>query len=133
MKVTPAQYAESLFVSLKGKSDKEAKQVLDKFVEVLITNNHVSQLDKIIDSFSAIWNRENKVIEAEIKTANKLDKEVIKMLQDYVAKLAGVSDIKTVETVDKTLLGGFVVKYEGKLIDNSLKTKVQTLKNNLKK
>lgn len=133
MKVTPKQYAESLFASLNGKSDKEAKQVLDKFVAVLVSNNHLSQIDKILESFGTIWNRENGLIEAEIKTANKLDKDVIKILQDYVGKLAGVSDIKTTEIIDKSLLGGFVVKYEGKLIDNSLKTKLQALKNNLKK
>ncbi len=132
MKVTPKQYAESLFSSLQGKSGKEVKVILDKFVDVLIANNHVSQLDKILDSFTIIWNRENKIVEAEIKTANKLDKDVVKMLQDYVSELAGVSDINTTETIDKDLLGGFVVKYEGKLVDNSLKTKVQTLKNNLK-
>jgi F-type H+-transporting ATPase subunit delta len=132
MKVTPKQYAESLFSSLQGKSKKEAQAILDKFVNVLIANNHVSQLDKILDSFITIWNRENKIVEAEIKTASKLDKDVIKMLQEYVSELAGVSDITTTETIDKDLLGGFVVKYEGKLVDNSLKTKVQALKNNLK-
>jgi len=133
MKVTPKQYAESLFESLHGKSEKTAKNILNEFVGVLIANNHTSQIDKILDHFTMLWNRENGIVEAEIKTANKIDTEVIETLKKYVAELSDAEKIKITEVVDKDLLGGFVIKYEGKIVDNSLKTKLQNFKDNLRK
>jgi F-type H+-transporting ATPase subunit delta len=133
MKVTPKQYAESLFESLHDKSEKAVKNILNEFVDVLIANNHTSQLDKILDHFTMLWNRGNGIVEAEIKTANKLDSKVIETLKTYVGEIAESKNIQMTEVVDKDLLGGFVVKYEGKIVDNSLKTKLQNFKDNLKR
>lgn len=133
MKVSPKQYAESLFESVQGKGDKEVKNILNEFVKVLIVNNHTSHLDRILDHFNTLWNRGNGIVEAEIKTANKLDDSVIKILKDYVGELSEAKNIVMTEVVDKELLGGFVIKYEGKIVDNSLKTKLQSFKNNLKR
>jgi len=133
MKLTPGQYAEGLFESINGKSEKEAKEILNKFVDLLIVNNQTSQLRKILTSFESVWNRGNGIIEAEIKVANKLDNSSREILQAYVKEITKAKNIEMNEVVDASLMGGFVVKYEGSIIDNSLKTKLQSLKNNLNK
>lgn len=133
MKLNPKQYAEGLFESINGKSEKEAQVVLDKFVSLLIVNNQTSQLRKILDSFDSIWKQRNGIIEAEIKVAKKLSDDSRKILQNYVLEISKAKNVEMTEVIDETLLGGFIVKYDGSIVDNSLKTRIQDLKNNLNK
>jgi len=131
MKLNPKQYAEGLYESINGKSEKEAQVVLDKFVSLLITNNQTSQLRKILDSFDSIWKQRNGIIEAEIKVAKKLSDDSRTILQNYVLEISKAKNVEMTEVIDETLLGGFIVKYDGSIVDNSLKTRIQDLKNNL--
>lgn len=133
MKLNPKQYAEGLFESINGKSEKEAQVVLDKFVSLLIANNQTSQLRKILDSFDSIWKQRNGIIEAEIKVAKKLSDDSRIILQNYVLEISKAKNVEMTEVIDETLLGGFIVKYDGSIVDNSLKTRIQDLKNNLNK
>lgn len=131
MKLTPKQYAEGLFESINGKNEKEAQVVLDKFVSLLIVNNQTSQLRKIVDSFDLIWKQRNGIIEAEIKVAKKLGNDSREILQKYVLEISKAKNVEMTEVIDESLLGGFIVKYDGSIVDNSLKTRIQDLKNNL--
>lgn len=131
MKLTPKQYAEGLFESINGKNGKEAQVVLDKFVSLLIVNNQTSQLRKIVDSFDLIWKQRNGIIEAEIKVAKKLGNDSREILQKYVLEISKAKNVEMTEVIDESLLGGFIVKYDGSIVDNSLKTRIQDLKNNL--
>lgn len=131
MKLNPKQYAEGLFETINGKSEEEAQVVLDKFVSLLIANNQTSQLRKILDSFDSIWKQRNGIIEAEIKVAKKLSDDSRTILQNYVLEISKAKNVEMTEVIDETLLGGFIVKYDGSIVDNSLKTRIQDLKNNL--
>ncbi|MFH0972492.1 MAG: F0F1 ATP synthase subunit delta, partial [Patescibacteria group bacterium] len=46
---------------------------------------------------------------------------IIKLLSCYIIKLSQVSDVFISESIDKNLLGGFVIKYGDKILDASLR------------
>lgn len=133
MKITPKQYAQSLLETVEGKEDREVKAVIEKFIKVLIANNQVSQIGRIIDYFERMWNRDFGVVKVEIKSTNKLDKDVVALIKKYVIELSGAKEIKIEEAVDEKILGGFVVRYGDKIMDSSLRTRLQGLKEELKK
>lgn len=131
MKITAKQFALSFYESLEGKTAEQAKAVIKKFVEFLAGKNMLEQADKIEAEFLKIWNEKNGIIEALLISANELDKANIKLLKNYIAVLAGAKTVSLKEKIDKSILGGVVIRYGDKVIDGSLKTTLNNLKEKL--
>lgn len=128
MKIKAKQYAQSLFELVKDSDEKEAKKVIQKMAEVLVKNNQGSQVEKIISYFNSLWDKEKGVLEAEIISANKLDKSVVSLLNDYIVKLLGNKDVVLKERIDASIKGGFIIRVDDKIFDSSLDTRVKELK-----
>lgn len=128
MDITPKQYAAALHDSVKEKKKNNLKAILKEFVKFLAVNNDILKSEKIILEFEKIWNKKNKIVEAEIISADVLDKPTVKLLKEYIAKLSGAEQVFSSQLVEKNLLGGVVVKYGDKIIDGSLKTRLNNLK-----
>ncbi len=128
MKITVKQYAQSLYEAVKDKKDSQLRDVVKIFFGVLMANNDVARFDKISMEFEKIWNRENGIVEAQAVSAKKLDKNIIKLLNSYIARLTGARTVILDSAVDKDILGGIVLKYGDKVLDGSLKSRLAELK-----
>jgi F-type H+-transporting ATPase subunit delta len=133
MKITPKQYAQSLYESLKGEDKKHASEIVKKFFEVLVKNNNVGQMSRIIEQFAKIWNAENGIAESVVTSAKELDKETVKLLNGYIAEQTGAKEVQITEKVDKDILGGVVIRYGDQVLDGSLKTRISSLKEQMVK
>ena len=133
MKITPKEYATGLFYSISGKNDDEIKNIVNNFVNLLIINNDVSKADKVSQVFSSLWNKENKIVESEVTTSNKLDAESQESLKKFLIKESKAKEIIIKENIDKSILGGMIIKYNDKILDRSLKTKIKNLNNFIKR
>jgi len=131
MKITPKQYALSLYESARGKNEKEIGGIIDNFFNAIIQNNDFSKLNEIIEEYKTVKNKKEGVVEVEIASARKLNDETVKLLSDYAVKLAGAKKAETRTRLDKSLLGGVVIKYGDKILDGSVKTKLTELKNSI--
>jgi len=131
MKISAKQYAQSLYEVVKDKKDSQIRKIIKNFSRILINNNDILKIDKITAEFARIWNRERGIVEAEIIGARKFDNKIIKLLNDYIIKLSGAKKIEIKQTVDKNILGGVIIRYEDRVIDGSLKTKLSELKNKM--
>jgi len=133
MRATPKQYALSLFESLKDADESQVKNVVREFAKILIKNNEVAKVERIVRHFIDFWNKGKGIIEAEIISARELEEEIIKLLRYYVVKLVKNKNIKISRKIDKDILGGVIVKYDDKILDLSLKTKLEELRQVLKR
>ena len=133
MKITAKQFALSLYESVEGKSAAQVKAVIKKFVELLAGKNQITKAEKIIQEFSKIWNEKNGIVEAEVMSVKGLDKETAKLIKSYIAKLSGAKEVVVTEKIEKSLLGGVVIRYGDKVLDGSLKGSLQDLKSSLEK
>jgi len=133
MKITAKQYAFALYDLTEGKNQKEISIVLASFSELLKKNNAFSKLDAILAEFNTIWNSENSIIEASVISAKGLDKTSKKAIIDYIKKVSDVGDVVLEEGVDKNILGGVIVKYGDKIVDSSLRGRVESLGRSLEK
>lgn len=131
MKITAKQYAAALLESLDGKSEKQAGEIIKNFSQVLLNNNHLSKLDGIILSFNESWNKKYNEVEAEIISARAIGKETIAKLKKFIEEKAGSEKISLKESIDKSLLGGVILRYGNKSLDLSLKNKLKTFKEQL--
>lgn len=128
MKITAKQYATVLLEGLEGKNEKQAGEIIKNFSEVLLANNHLSQLDGVIRFFNEAWDKKNGEVEAEIITARTVGKGIIAELKEFIRERAGSDKVTLKESVDEGLLGGVVLRYGNKSLDLSLKNKLAELK-----
>ncbi|MDD3711375.1 MAG: F0F1 ATP synthase subunit delta [Patescibacteria group bacterium] len=131
MKAKAKQYAQALFLEIKDKSSDEMLVILDNFLNILKRDNCFSQVEKIISYFNIFWQKEYSLVEAEITTARSLDAGLKKEIFDYLIRRSKAEKIKIEEKEDKKIIGGFIVKYGDKIVDASVKNKINLFKNNL--
>ncbi|MCK5084438.1 MAG: F0F1 ATP synthase subunit delta [Candidatus Pacebacteria bacterium] len=127
MKITPKQYAISLYESTKKVDKLEIEKRIKKFVDILEKNNDLSLSDKIINEYNKFNRNLRGVSKIEIASNDKLNSET---LNKIIQKFKNQIEIK--EKIDKSLIGGMVIKIdEDILIDGSVKRKLEDLKKNI--
>lgn len=128
MKIKPKQYALALLESIDGKKENEIKGIVGEFARVLVNNNHTSQLERIIDYFGILYNRQRGIVEADIISAHKIPSRTINELKSCVLGWSGSSKAEVRQHLDPGLLGGVVVKYSDRIIDHSLRSRVDSFR-----
>ena len=131
MKIVAKQYAQALFLEIKDRAEKDISSIINNFVEILKKDNCLSQMEKIIFYFNDLWKKEYFLVEAEINIARKIEPELKKEIVQYLTKISQAKKINIIEKENKKLVGGFVVKYNDKIIDASVKNKINKFKNSL--
>lgn len=133
MKISNKQFAIALLESVRDKKKKEIKDVLKNFVYLLRKENALTRADQILSEFVKLFNQENGIVLANVKCTSSLDKACRKQVETYIKELAGGNTIELSEEEDKAVLGGLVIRYGDKIIDSSLKTRLNKLREELKK
>ena len=96
------------------------------FLGVLASNRRLAQLDGVIRAFNTLAARHRGEINAEITSAHPLDEEQVDAIRTNLRARYG-SDIAVDLQVDPAILGGLVVKIGSRMIDGSIRTKLNTL------
>jgi F-type H+-transporting ATPase subunit delta len=133
MKISAKQYAQVLLEITDGKDKKEIEKIVIRFVETLKKNNHLAQEKKIIYYFNNLYNKYNNVIEAKVITKNSLSKKLLEESLEYLSNIDKTKILELETETKKDIIGGVVVKYGDKILDNSLKIKLNQLKTSLLK
>ena len=69
----------------------------------------------------------NGEVQAEVTSSSKLDKDQQKKVETAISEATGVKKISLSLKVDETLIAGLIVKIGSKMIDSSIKTKLNRL------
>lgn len=127
MKITPKQYAISLYETTKNVDKFKAEKRIKNFVDILKKNNDLSLADKIKDEYNKYHRNQRNISKIEIASSNKLNSE---MLNKIIQKFK--NQIEVEEKIDESLIGGIVIKIDNNvLIDGSVKRKLEDLKKEL--
>lgn len=131
MKVSNQQYADALYEAVKEKSQSEVNEILANFVKILAKNNQIKNAENIIGKFKETWSRKEGVIEAEVVSREKLDRELRIEIEKYVSKKYNAEKIKIIEKVDPEIKGGVVIRVRDEVIDGSIKGQLNNLRRKL--
>ena len=127
MKITPKQYAISLYESTKNVDQVEIEKRIKRFIDILRKNNNLSLVDKIVDKFHECYREERNILKIEITSDAKVNPAI---LNKIIHKFN--NQIEVEEKIDKSLIGGMVIKVnDDTLIDGSVKRKLEELEKNL--
>lgn len=125
-------------ISKENKKDvfKKAFSNINKYIfstlMVLIDNDNIINLQEIILELNKMIDEELGIVTLELfttKPLNEKEKNIIKLY--FSNKLNKKINIK--EIIDTNLIGGLIIKYQGKIIDGSIFNKQESLKEHLKK
>jgi len=105
----------------------EAAPLTVRFVLTLAAKRRLFALTDIIRAFDALVARQRGEVNAEVSSARPLsDAEIAEIKSILKAKLGREARLET--KVDPGLLGGLVVKVGSRMIDSSLRTKLEGLR-----
>jgi F-type H+-transporting ATPase subunit delta len=97
------------------------------FVKLLARNRRLFAVGDTIKAYHAMAAKARGEVAAEVTSAHPLTPAQLDALRETLKSSAGKS-IAVTAKVDPSLLGGLVVKIGSRMIDSSLRTKLQTLK-----
>lgn len=104
-----------------------AAELTRRFVGVVAENRRLFLLDAMIKQFQALLAARRGELTAEVVSAIKLTDKQHKAIEDELKRAMGAK--VAVETkVDEDLLGGMIIKMGSRMIDSSLRTKLQKLR-----
>ncbi len=113
-------------------SNSEIKTDVKKinFLKLMIEKNRLFLIDSIIERFNKLIDKKNGVKRAKIITAFELSENQLNQIND---KLSIVTKSKVVSdnVIDKTILGGFIAKFDDQMLDMSTKGKLSELKDKI--
>ncbi|MEH6403253.1 MAG: F0F1 ATP synthase subunit delta [Sneathiella sp.] len=98
-----------------------------RFVGTVAQNRRLFALSDMINGFSKMLAAERGEVSAKVISAKKLTVKQVEALTKELKASIG-SDVTLEATVDESLIGGLVVKIGSKMVDSSIKTKLQNLK-----
>lgn len=102
------------------------------FLKILTENNYISAFGACCDEFEQRYNADRNISIAKVTSAVALTEEQQERLCDKLQAKVGKTVILQCET-DPTLLGGLRVEIDGRLIDGTVKNKIDSIRDNLKK
>jgi F-type H+-transporting ATPase subunit delta len=123
-----------------GTQAKALSAVLDKagisgisanFLKVLTANRRLFAVDQVIRAFGALVAKFKGEAIADVTVAEKLSDKNLDALKTALKSVTG-KDVALNVNVDPSIIGGLVVKLGSRMVDSSLRTKLNPIKHAMK-
>ncbi len=101
-------------------------KLVANLVGLMAQNRRLFVLDGTIAAFQTLLAEHRGEVSAEVTSARELKPAHLSAVKDALKKIVG-RDVALETTVDPSLIGGLIVKVGSRMIDNSLRTKLQNL------
>jgi F-type H+-transporting ATPase subunit delta len=102
-----------------------------KFLMVLVDRNRISLLSAAINTYLELVYQTASIKMIEVTTASAFTNLQKNTLIQKLKELTNAREIRLVINVDPSLIGGFLIKTESKVIDFSIKNQLQQLAKHL--
>ena len=119
---------EELMVSIfEGRLSKE----LVGFLRIIILNDRYAEIDHILDYFIERVKEYKGIGVAFVSTPTELSPEQKKAVEEKLLATTGYRSMEMNYETDESLIGGMVIRIGDRVVDSSIKTKLETLKKSL--
>ena len=96
-------------------------------VDTLIANNRIDILGAVAETYNQLFDKEQGIQVAKVISAVPLSDELKKLVLTKVKELTG-NDAEIINSVDETILGGFILRVGDYQYDASISNKLNKLK-----
>lgn len=113
---------------LKSLFEKTVNKITLTFYEIVTRKNRSNVLLSTAKEFQRQYNLHKGIQVAEVTTTFPLTPDLKKSFVEIVKEISGLDKVELVEKINKDLIGGFVLKVNDKLLDDSISGKLRTLR-----
>jgi F-type H+-transporting ATPase subunit delta len=101
--------------------------IVSNFIRLAARNRRLFAVPEMVTAFRRILARHRGELTAEVTSAEPLSDRQVAALKQALAEKLG-KDVALERKINPALIGGFVVKIGSRMIDTSLRTKLNSLK-----
>jgi F-type H+-transporting ATPase subunit delta len=98
------------------------------FLRVITTNRRLFAVSQMIRAYRALVARHKGEVSAEITVAETLSDKNLDALKGALKNVTGGKDIDLDIKIDPAIIGGLIVKVGSRMVDSSLRTKLNAIK-----
>ena len=102
------------------------------FIKLVATKRRLFVLPQMIRAFLALNDKAKGVTKAQVTVAEPLSSDHSAALEEALRQVSGGQTVKVNVNVDPSIIGGIVVKLGSRMVDASLKTKLNSLRTRMK-
>jgi F-type H+-transporting ATPase subunit delta len=106
-------------------------KVSEDFVQLIASHKREMYLVEIATEFINQYKEKKKILTAVVTTANGIDEATRKKIMELV-KGSGSGEVVLEEKIDKSIIGGVIIRIGDKQIDASISRKLSELKQTFK-
>lgn len=109
----------------------DGSKAIKSFAAMMVILDAIDSFEQTYKDFVELANQLKRQVSIEVISVIELDKEILNEIKESVDKKTGL-DVRIKNVLDKDIIGGIVIKIGDKVIDLSIKDKLEDLKNKLK-
>src|SRR6202034_3867484 len=109
-----------------GKPDVERATQQRNFLQLLADNRRLKLLPEIAAQFEVLRSEAERIADVDVVSAQQLSGEQLKTLQAVLERRLGLT-VRLHPQLDKSLLGGAIVRYGDFVVDGSLRGRIERL------
>ncbi len=98
------------------------------FLRVLTTNRRLAAVRDVIRAYRALVARHRGEVTAQVTVAEKLSDKNLEALKDALKTKTAGQNIDLDVKIDPAIIGGLIVKVGSRMVDSSLRTKLNSIK-----
>jgi F-type H+-transporting ATPase subunit delta len=102
------------------------------FIKLVATKRRLFVIADMIRDFNLLNDAKKGVTRAQVTVAEELKPEHVEALRDALAAVSGGAGVDLAIKVDPSIIGGLVVKLGSRMVDSSLKTKLNSIRTRMK-
>lgn len=101
-------------------------------MKLMVTKGRASEMLSVFDYFVNLVKEEKKIGKADVTTAIALNENQRKQVEEKLLETTDYQSFEMQYHVDKSIIGGMVIRIGDRVVDSSVKTKLQDLTRELR-
>lgn len=106
-------------------------KIIIDFIKTMCKLGNCGQMKDIFDAFYHLWDKKNHILRAKLITAKKASKDTVEKATQLLQSKYPGEKIDLTQTIDASLLGGYMIKTLHKEYDRSYEGQLRQLERKL--
>ncbi len=105
--------------------------IMGNFLNLLVQKRRADVLGDITEMFQSLVDEENNTCQGVVTSATEISADLQAKIQETLEKITG-KRVTVTNTVDESIIGGMIAKVGDLVMDGSIKTQLEVLKESIK-
>jgi len=110
----------------------EISGIAANFIKLVAAKRRLFAIAEMIRDFDVLNDARKGVTRAQVTVAETLKPEHVEALRNALAEISGGGNVEVAIKVDPAIIGGLIVQLGSRMVDSSLKTKLNSIRTRMK-